>query len=207
MFITFEGPEGSGKSTQIALLQEFLTEQGYTIQVTREPGGTRISEQIRDVLHDMSNRELTPRTEILLFSAARAQHCDERIRPALVRGEVVLCDRFFDSTYAYQGYGHRLDLAILKSITRFATDSLTPDLTLYIDVPAEEGIRRKQADKGLEWNRMDDYALEFHQRVEAGYRALIADEPQRWAVVDGARSIEAVWLDIRGIVMARLDRH
>lgn len=204
MFITFEGPEGSGKSTQLTRLATYLRELGQTVCVTREPGGTSISEQIRAILHDVTNAELTPRTEILLFSAARAQHCDQVIAPALARGEVVLCDRFFDSTYAYQGYGHGLDLPTLRQITLFATGGLTPHLTLYIGIDPEEGLRRKKADKGLEWNRLDAYALAFHRRVQAGYQMLIAEEPERWVAIDGDRSQEAVFADIKTAVSGRL---
>src|SRR5688572_27166033 len=121
MFITFEGPDGSGKTTQMGLLADFLTQQGYMLFRTREPGGTPISEKIRDLLHDNKNTEMDPRAEILLYSASRAQLVSEKINPALQRGEIVLCDRFFDSTFAYQGYGHGLDLETLRSITTFAT--------------------------------------------------------------------------------------
>lgn len=204
MFITFEGPDGCGKTTQIALLVQHLDQQGYAYLQTREPGGTRIGEQIRDVLHDPHNEEMTSRAEMLLYAASRAQLVDEVVRPALARGEIVLADRFCDSTYAYQGYGRGLDLHLLRDITEFATGGLTPDLTFYLDVDAETGLRRRQADQAAEWNRLDAAEVDFHQRVSAGYRELIRAEPMRWVVVDGNKAVESVQQQIRGIVTERL---
>lgn len=204
MFITFEGPDGSGKTTQIALLGEYLTEQGYAVCLTREPGGTPIGEQIRAVLHDRANREMVPRAELLLYSASRAQLVDEVIRPALAAGQIVLCDRFYDSSLAYQGYGHGLDLEALRQITAFATGGLRPDLTLYIDIEPQVGLSRRQRDGSAEWNRLDALALEFHERVREGYRRLMAAEPERWVCVDGNRPIEAIQEEIRTLVLERL---
>lgn len=196
MFITFEGPDGSGKSTQIKLLAERLTALGQNVLLTREPGGTEISEQIRQVLHDLRNKAMQPRAEILLYSAARAQLVGEKIKPHLAAGGIVLSDRYADSTIAYQGYGHRLDLVTLRLITAFATDSLKPDLTLLFDLDAETGLRRRQHGSG-EWNRLDDYALAFHQRVRAGYLELARAEPERWVILDATKSVDvlqaAVW--------------
>ncbi len=206
MFISFEGPDGCGKTTQLALLADFLVRQGYVICRTREPGGTPIGEQIREVLHDPANREMDPRTEILLYSASRAQIVTQVIRPALAAGEVVLCDRFYDSTLAYQGYGHGLDLNMLRQITLFATGGLKPDLTIYLEVAPEVGLRRRQQDQEAEWNRLDALALEFHRRVHAGYHELIAAEPARWVVVNGERPVDAVQADIRAVVTARLSK-
>lgn len=204
MFITFEGPDGSGKTTQISLLGRYLAKQGYPICLTREPGGTPIGEQIRVVLHDRANREMNPRAELLLYSASRAQLVEEVIRPALEAGQIVLCDRFYDSSLAYQGYGRGLDLEVLRQITAFATGGLRPDLTVYIDVEPEVGLIRRQRDGSAEWNRLDALALEFHQRVREGYRCLIAAEPERWISVDGNRPVEAVQDEIRVIVLKRL---
>jgi dTMP kinase len=206
MFISFEGPDGCGKTTQLALLADFLVRQGYTVCRTREPGGTPIGEQIRVVLHDPANREMDPRTEILLYSASRAQIVAQVIRPALAAGKVVLCDRFYDSTLAYQGYGHGLDLNVLRQITLFATGGLKPDLTIYLEVAPEVGLRRRQQDQEAEWNRLDALALEFHRRVHAGYHELIAAEPARWVVVNGERPVDAVQADIRAVVTARLSK-
>ena len=205
MFITFEGPDGSGKTTQIRLLVDWLHEQGYEVIVTREPGGTDIGDQIRDVLHDPDNTAMDARTEILLYSASRAQHVAQLVRPALAAGKVIISDRYADSTLAYQGYGRGLHLETLMTITLFATDGLLPDLTLYLDVPPEEGLRRRQLG-GDEWNRLDAEALEFHQRVRDGYLELIRQEPERWVVIDAARSTEEVQAEIRAVMQARLNR-
>ncbi len=205
MFITFEGPDGSGKTTQIRLLTGWLRGQGYEVIVTREPGGTDIGDQIRDVLHDPDNIAMNARTEILLYSASRAQHVAQLVRPALAAGKVIVSDRYADSTLAYQGYGRGLHLETLMTITLFATDGLLPDLTLYLDITPEEGLRRRQLG-GDEWNRLDAEALEFHQRVRDGYLELIKQEPRRWVVVDAARSEEEVQAEIRAVIRARLKR-
>ena len=193
LFITFEGPDGSGKSTQINLVANYLEDLGYRVFCTREPGGTAIGDQIRQVLHDVNNTEMTPRAEILLYSASRAQHVEQVILPHLTQGEIVLCDRYADSTYAYQGYGRQLDLDMLRLITRFATQDLKPDLTVYLDLPVKEGLRRKEkantAGQG-ELNRMDRLELEFHQRVREGYLEMARIEPERWLVVDARGSVK-----------------
>ena len=144
LFITFEGPDGSGKTTQVKRLAEHLRDRGCDVLAVREPGGTSISEQIRDVLHSLDNREMQPRTEILLYCAARAQLVGQVIRPHLQSGGVVLCDRYADSTLAYQGYGRGLDLPTLRMILDFATGGLKPDLTFYLDIDVEAGLKRKK---------------------------------------------------------------
>jgi dTMP kinase len=202
-FVTFEGPDGSGKSTQIQWLAEHLKGLGQSVLLTREPGGTAISEQIRDVLHDLRNRAMRPQTEILLYSAARAQLVGEVIRPALAEGAIVLCDRYADSTLAYQGYGHGLDLDTLRRVTSFATGDLRPDLTLLFDLDPAEGLRRRQT-AGVEWNRLDDYDLAFHQRVRAGYHALAQAEPDRWMVLDAAQDRDRLQAEVRRVVVERL---
>jgi dTMP kinase len=203
MFITLEGPEGSGKSTQIPLLAAFLSEAGYSVVVTREPGGTAIGGQIRDVLHDVNNTEMQPSTEFLLYSASRAQLVREVILPALAQGKIVLCDRYADSSIAYQGYGRALDLDDLQSITRFATGGLKPDLTFLLDVDVEEGLsRRISGDE--EMNRLDLEAVAFHQRVREGYHQLAALDSQRWVVIDAGRSPEEIQQELREITMSRL---
>ena len=193
LFITFEGPDGSGKSTQINLIANYLENLGYRVFCTREPGGTAIGDQIRQVLHDVNNTEMTSRAEILLYSASRAQHVEQVILPHLAQGEMVLCDRYADSTYAYQGYGRQLDFDTLRLITRFATQDLKPDLTVYLDLPVQEGLRRKEkantAGQG-EWNRMDRLELEFHLRFRQGYLEMARSEPERWLVVDARGSVE-----------------
>ncbi len=206
LFISFEGPEGSGKTTQAQLLYHYLRERGLRVLLTREPGGTFIGDQIRRVLLSPDNAEMQPEAEILLFSASRAQLVRQVIRPALQQGIVVICDRFADSTLAYQGYGHGLDLEALGAITRFATGGLWPDLTFYLDLEAEEGLRRKlTAGQGrAEWNRLDQKELAFHQRVRKGYLALAAAEPDRWWVLDAARPVDELQAVIREEVERRL---
>jgi len=203
MFITLEGPDGSGKTTQIAPLADFLRQRGLTVLTTREPGGTSIGEQVRTVLHRLDNTAMHPRSETLLYLAARAQLVEEVIRPALARGEIVLSDRFADSTLAYQGYGHGNDLQIVRQLLHFATGGLWPNLTILFDLSADEGLRRRQTGGG-EWNRLDAYQLAFHQRVCEGYRVLAAQEPQRWVVIDAARPMDVIQQELRAIVESRL---
>jgi dTMP kinase len=202
MFITLEGPDGGGKSTQAALLVDFLRLRGCDVLATREPGGTAIGDQIRLVLSNLENTAMHPRTEILLFQASRAQHVEQVIRPHLMKGGVVVCDRYADSTLAYQGYGHQVDLTRLRTIVEFATGGLKPDLTLLLDIDAEEGLRRRT--KSGEWNRLDAYDLAFHQRVRQGYFELVAQEPERWVKIDASRSTQAVQADIQAVVTDRL---
>ncbi|BCY17141.1 thymidylate kinase [Leptolinea sp. HRD-7] len=202
LFITFEGPDGCGKSTQIAPLADYLRSKGRTVYTTREPGGTEISDQVRKIIMAMKNTSMHPRTELLLFLSARAQLVEEVIRPRLAAGEIVISDRYADSTLAYQGYGHGVDRDVIRSLLAFATGGLKPDLTLLLDVDAETGLRRRQTGGG-EWNRLDAYQLEFHRRVRDGYRELASLEPERWVIVDAEQTPEMVQLAIRGIVTAR----
>ena len=202
MFITLEGSEGSGKSSQIPPLVDFLRQEGYTVLPTREPGGTSIGDQVRRILGDLRNTEMLPRTEVLLFQASRAQLVEQVIRPALRRGEVVISDRFAESTLAYQGYGHRLDLNLVRSIVEFATGGLKPDLALFLDVDVEEGLRRKA--EGKEWNRLDNYDLAFYQRVRGGYLRMAETEPHRWELIDANGTIEQVQQTIRKVVLEHL---
>ncbi len=204
MFITLEGPEGSGKTSQIPALTEYLRQLGHDVLTTREPGGTPISDQIRGVLINMENTALTPRTEILLFLAARAQLVDQLIKPALSGGKIVLCDRYGDSTLAYQGYGHQTDLEVLRHLLAFATGGLKPDLTILLDLDVETGLMRKK--KVDEWNRLDAYEVAFHQRVRQGYHHLIAEEPQRWAVIDASQPKEIVQQAMRRVILERLEK-
>jgi len=206
MFITLEGPDGSGKSMQIPALAEFIRSQGYEVLTTREPGGTNIGDQIRQVIMKLGNTSMPPRTEILLFCAARAQIVEEVLRPALQRGVVVISDRYADSTLAYQGYGHGVDLEELTRLLKFTTGGLRPDLTLLLDVDAETGLRRRQTSGG-EWNRLDAYALSFHKRVREGYHQLAAAEPERWRTIDASQAPEMVQSCIQDVVRQALAAH
>lgn len=205
MFITLEGPEGSGKTSQIPALSEFICARGYDVLVTREPGGTDVGDQIRDVLMNLKNISIVPRTEILLFQAARAQHVEEVIRPALAAGKVVICDRFGDSTLAYQGYGHQTDLETLRYLVNYATGGLRPDLTLLLDIPVKAGMQRK-VDNDAEWNRLDAYAEAFHCRVREGYLSLVEAEPDRWTIIDAAQNKEKVQQSMQQAVLDRLPK-
>ena len=204
MFVTFEGSDGSGKTTQIHLLTQHLRTAGHTVLTTREPGGTRIGDGIRQLLLDLAHTEMNARAETLLFNAARAQIVAEVIRPALAAANIVLCDRFADSTLAYQGYGHRQDIAELARLIEYATGGLRPDLTIYLDLPPEEGIRRNRGRAGGDWNRLDAQELSFYQRVANGYRQLIAQQPQRWTVIDASRSRDQIHLDIVRVLQQKL---
>ena len=203
MFITLEGPEGSGKTSQLPALADFLRQRGYDVFVTREPGGTSVGDQIREVLMNLKNVSIVPQTEILLFQAARAQHAAEKILPALKAGQVVVCDRFGDSTLAYQGYGHQTDLQTLRYLIDFATGGLKPALTLLLDIPVKVGLQRK-INNGAEWNRLDAYAEAFHERVRQGYLALAREEPERWQIIDATQEKEEVQNAMRTAVLQGL---
>ncbi len=197
IFISFEGPDGSGKTTQINLLGRWLRELGYDVLITREPGGTEIGDRIRAILLDPSHTEMCPEAEVLLFSAARAQIVREVIRPHLDGGGWVLCDRYADSTLAYQGYGRGLNLEVLRVITEFATDGLKPDLTVCLDLPVEEGLKRRRQARGAEWNRLDAEQLAFHRRVRQGYLDMAAADPGRWLVLDARQPVDVLQRVIR----------
>ncbi|NTV35804.1 MAG: dTMP kinase [Anaerolineaceae bacterium] len=202
MFITLEGPEGSGKTTHAPLLAQFLRQLGYTVFTTREPGGTQISDQIREVLTRLDNEGMNPRTELLLFCAARAQLVEQVIRPRIAQGEIVISDRYADSTLAYQGYGHGLDIDFLHRLLSFATGNLKPDLTVLLDVDAEVGLSRKQ--KEGEWNRLDAYAVAFHQRVRAGYLEMAKAESERWQIIDAGQSYQEVQTALFKLVASKI---
>jgi dTMP kinase len=203
MFITLEGSEGSGKSTQAIALADFLREKGYPVLLTREPGGTPIGDQVRLILADLKNEDMLPRTEILLFQASRAQLVERVIRPHLQAGGMVLCDRYADSTLAYQGYGYQLvDLATLSQIVEFATGGLKPDLTLLLDIDPAAGLQRRRSSGDV--NRLDVYDLTFYQRVRQGYLEMAQAEPKRWVIVDAGQSLEQVQAELRQIVIEHL---
>ncbi|MFN2201431.1 MAG: dTMP kinase [Caldilineaceae bacterium] len=196
LFITFEGPEGSGKSTQIQLLSRALEARGLCVLATREPGGTHIGEQIRAIVLDTANTEMSPRAETLLYNAARAQIVDQVIMPALERGTHVLCDRYADSTLAYQGFGHGQSVAQLRQLGDYATNGLKPDITIYLDIAPEVGLRRKQTGDSEGWNRFEQLELAYHRAVHQGYLQLAQDEPERWQVVDAERDESVIHQDI-----------
>ena len=174
IFISFEGGEGTGKTTQAKLLYDYFLKRGEKVVLTREPGGTKIGERIRKILLDEENKELVDRAEVLLYAAARAQHLKEVVKPALEEGKVVLCDRFFDSTLVYQGEARGIDKKIIAQINQFATEGLTPDLTILLDLPAEVGLKRiKQK------SRLDKESRAFHQKVRRGFLRLAGENPQR----------------------------
>ena len=196
-FVTFEGPEGSGKTIQAALLRDAAVTAGIPVLLTREPGGTPVGEQIREILMNAGHDAvaLGPRTDALLFSAARAQHVDDVIRPALARGELVICARYADSTAAYQGYGSGLPIGALRDLEALATDGLRPDLTILLDVPVEIGLARKGRDEQQRFEAAFDLA--YHQRVREGFRQMAAAEPERFVTVDATAGMAAVEGSIR----------
>ncbi len=199
VFLTFEGPEGSGKSTQLRMLAARLKERGRELLETAEPGGTPIGMQIRRVLLDAANRELRPTTELLLMFAARAQNVEQWILPALAEGRVVLCDRFTDSTLVYQGIARGMGAELVYEVDRIACRGLIPDLTLVIDIDTETGLaralRRSVRTQDVE-TRMEEQDLSFHRQVREGYRQLAADEPQRVRLIDGSRPEAVVAADV-----------
>ncbi|MGC4104935.1 MAG: dTMP kinase [Thermomicrobiales bacterium] len=203
-FIVLEGPEGAGKSVQANRLAALLRAEGRPVVQTREPGGTAIGDEIRFVLLRTRDEQVMPETEVLLLAAGRAQHVREKIVPALDRGEVVICDRYVDSTLAYQGGGRGLPLETLLPIQAYATGGLMPDLRILLDLPVEEGLRRRFADPESV-NRIDQDDLAFHHRVRAAYLALSEADPAGWVVIDAARSIDAVAADVVASVRNRLE--
>jgi dTMP kinase len=202
MFITFEGSDGSGKTTQVKELAGFLRAAGYEVLLTREPGGTPIGEQVRAVLFNPENVQMHLRTEILLFQAARAQLVEQVIRPKLASGDIIISDRYADSTLAYQGYGYARPVEPLRAIVAFATAELKPDLTIFLDVDVEAGLRRRARDGDV--NRLDAQDLAFYQRVRQGYLQLIQEEPWRWVSIDANRAAGVIQAEVRRVVQERL---
>ena len=201
-FITFEGIDGCGKTTQMRRLARRLREEGYQVEETIEPGGTRIGKQIRRILLDTANQEISPATELLLYFASRAQNVSQRIRPALAAGKIVLSDRYTDSTMVYQGFARGLGEEVVAALERIACRGLKPDLTIYLDIDLETGLARARvrndSREGREAaeTRMDEQSREFYQRVREGYRRLAGREPGRFRVIDGRRDADAVAADV-----------
>jgi dTMP kinase len=204
LFITFEGIEGSGKSLQARLLVERLRRHGMRVVHTHEPGGTRLGDQLRELVLLREDLQPTDRVEALLMCASRAQLVATVIRPALERGEIVVSDRFADSTLAYQGGGRGLDIAQLRSVISFATAGLNPDMTMLLDLPVREGLARKQAQTGTAWNRFEAEASAFHKQVRASYQALAAEAPERWRCFNGLKSPEVLSEEIWRCVATEL---
>lgn len=196
--ISFEGGEGSGKTIQMNKLAEVLRQMGMNVFTTREPGGTPIGDKIRSILIDNGNYDMSPKTETLLFQASRAQIVEQVLKPWLSQGALVMMDRFLDSTLAYQGSGHRENPEVLMDLINFATGGLRPDLTVLLRVRPEIGLARKR--DGDEWNRLDAYSRDFHERVYLGYDELVKTEPKRWRVVDAEKSIDEVHYDLLNVV-------
>jgi dTMP kinase len=210
MFITFEGTEGSGKSTQIKETYGALQTAGYKVLLTREPGGTDISNQIRTILLDnLENKNMQARAELLLFCASRAQLVGEVIRPHLETGGIVLCDRYADSTLAYQGYGHGLPIDALKQVLEFATSGLYPNSTIYLDLSPEKGLARRRKGQmfGEDWNRLDDLELSFHKRVYEGYQQIITADTKRFLRINAEQTTEAVQKDILAALLPLLEKN
>jgi dTMP kinase len=206
-FITFEGPEGSGKSTHIKLLKAFLEARGIEVVMTREPGGTPLGEEIRKILQHDHSEAPVPHAEVLLFLASRAQHVERLIRPALAQGKWVLCDRFDDSTFAYQGYGRGFPMEGLRAVNAFAVSGLRPDLTVLLDVAPQtsrERLATRQATTATAPDRIEREAAAFHEKVRNGFLALAAEEPDRIAVISTERDREAVAADVRKAVEQKL---
>lgn len=199
MFITFEGLDSSGKTTQAQFLVDDCRNAGKKVVFLREPGGTSISERIRDILLDKNNSKLSHRAELLLFSAARAQLVDQVISPAVAAGKIVVCDRFYDSTTAYQGYGRGLDIADVRAINRIATSGTTPYLTFFVDVSWEEIVRRRRA-AGIVDDRMESSGKEFYEHVRQGYREIAGLEPLRIMTINGMRGVNEIHDEIWSIV-------
>jgi dTMP kinase len=206
-FITFEGIDGSGKTTQFRMLGNWLREQGKEVVETVEPGGTAIGLQIRKILLDPASAGIQPRTELLLYFASRAQNVEQVIRPALESGRIVLCDRFTDSTLVYQGSGRGLDTKVVMELDRIACDGLKPDVTLLIDIDLETSLaraRKRNERTGNAESRIDEESTEFHARVRKGYLALAANEPERFVVIDGRGEIGEVFALIREAIRDRV---
>lgn len=203
MLITFEGIEGSGKTTQIELLYNHLKEKGYEVIKTREPGGTAFGEALRKIfLHD--NLNVLPLSELLVFMAMRAQHVEELISPALKDGKVVLCDRFVDASYAYQGHGRGIDLGIIETLNRLVTKGVRPNLTILLDCPVSKGLKRKAA---FNMDRFEKEDIAFHQKIKSAYLKLADEEPKRFLVVDARDRVEAIEANIRKNVENLLKNH
>jgi dTMP kinase len=206
IFITIEGPDGSGKTTILQMLAQNLEKEGFAVVATREPGGIEIAEQIRKVILDPENTAMDPRTEALLYAAARRQHLAEKVKPALEEGKIVLCDRFVDSSLAYQGHARGLGIDEVYSINEFAIENMMPAMTLYFDVAPEIGLERINKNKGREVNRLDMEKLEFHQKVREGYMILAERFSDRIVKVDASKDLDTVYGQAEAKIKEQLNK-
>lgn len=190
IFITFEGTDGSGKTTQIKLVEEYFKVKGYEVVLSREPGGTKVSELIRDLVLDPANTEIVPLTEMILYAASRAQHVAQVIKPAVEAGKIVICDRFVDSSYAYQGCGRGVDLKIVADVNRVAIDGMSPDITFFLDIDPEIAIKRRINATGAD--RIEQEKMDFHRRVYDGYKKMASLFPDRIKTIDANKSITEI---------------
>ena len=207
MFITIEGPEGSGKTTVAKKLVEVLNEKGYQVVYTREPGGVAIAERIRDIILDVNNTNLDPRSEALLYAASRRQHLVEKVLPALAEDKIVICDRFVDSSLAYQGYARGIGIDEIYDINLFAINNTWPDITILLDIDPEIGLQRIMSNRQNEVNRLDLEGISFHKKVHEGYNIIKEKYKDRITLVDGNRNKEEVFEDVYNLVMEKLNGH
>ena len=203
-FITFEGSDGCGKSTQINLLFEYLKGLDYEVVLTREPGGTKIGEKIREILLDSDNQEMDNTTEVLLYAASRAQHVNERILPQLKAGKIVICDRYVDSSIVYQGIARKMGTKIVKEINEFATGKLNPDITFYLNISEEIALLRRERETGLD--RIEKEGIEFQRIVNKGYHKIIKESKNRMIPIDASKTIDAVFKEIKTLIDRELIR-
>ncbi len=203
LFITVEGTDGSGKTTQIQLMKQYLENMGYQVILTREPGGTQVSEKIRDLVLDKENSDIAPITEMILYAASRAQHVSKLIKPALEEGKVVICDRFVDSSYAYQGFGRNIDLKAIADVNRIAVDGIIPDITFFLDIDVETAIKRRVA--ATEADRIEQEKLDFHKNVYDGYKKLSVLYPERIKTIDAQRTVEEIADDIKEYLISIIE--
>ncbi|MDY2575548.1 MAG: dTMP kinase [Bacilli bacterium] len=206
LFVTLEGPEGSGKTSAIKIVKDRLESLGYQIEMTREPGGTLISEQIREVILDKKNTMMDPRTEALLYAASRRQHLVEKIWPSLKQGKIVFCDRYLDSSLAYQGYARGLGIQEILNVNNYATEGTFPDITFLFDIDPKIGLERINKNKDREVNRLDEEKLSFHQKVREGYLLLSKKFPDRYIVLDASKPLEEVSSKVFEEIIKKLGR-
>jgi len=205
-FITFEGGEGCGKSTQARLLSDELNAQGYNTTLTREPGGVSSSEKIREILVEGDKNSLYPMTELLLLFAARFEHIERKIKPELNKGNIVICDRFYDSSIAYQGYGHGIELSKIEQLKKVSIDSFHPDLTFLLDLPVLEGLSRSRRIENREL-RFENMDVSFHEKVHNGFNQIAKNNPSRFTIIDASQPIEKIKKYILDIVSEKINIH